>query len=223
MHELAHPLPLVFGGYGHRLLTVHDSVIRPFTADAHELGLHVFFDANLGAPRADEMSAQQSIAAGTVATDPPALSRSITSGIAMLGGGPIITTCLRQHLKSPDSHTAEITAGGTMLHKTIPLRGLLAELLVPQLQPTPTYTDSQSTIFCAESAAAARNSVWINRRAAVLREGVDTKEISLLKISDADNCSNYFTKPVTTAVMNRYFSYTHANRSQFSSSAPAPA
>ena len=96
-----------------------------------------------------------------------------------------------------------------MLHKLIPIRGLLQELMIPQIQPTPAYTDSQFTIHVGASAAAARLSVWLNRRAAVLREGVDSHEIQLLKVTDEDNCANYFTKPVTTKSMNRYFSYTH--------------
>ena len=29
------------------------------------------------------------------------------------------------------------------------------------------------------------------------------------KIADADNCSNYYTKPVTAVTMAHYFSYTH--------------
>ena len=96
-----------------------------------------------------------------------------------------------------------------MLHKLIPIRGLLQELMIPQLKPTPTHTDSQSTIHVGASAAAARLSVWLNRRAAVLREGVDSHEIQLLKVTDENNCANYFTKPVTTKSMNHYFSYTH--------------
>ena len=101
-----------------------------------------------------------------------------------------------------------------MLHRLFPIRGCLQELHIPQLHPSPAYTDSQSTIFCANSAASARLSVWLNRRSAVLREGVDLGDVRMEKISDADNVANFFTKPVTTSVMNHYFSYTHSkNRS----------
>ena len=98
------------------------------------------------------------------------------------------------------------------MHRVIPLRGILQELFIPQLRPTPTYTDSQSTIFTANSAAAAKLSVWINRRSAILREGVDTGEVTFQKIGDPDNCANYFTKPVTSAVMRHYFDYTHCEK-----------
>ena len=96
-----------------------------------------------------------------------------------------------------------------MLHRLLPLRGLCQELMIPQTHPTPAYTDSQSTIFVGNRAAAARLSVWLNRRSAVIREAVDCGDIRLEKVSDADNCANYFTKPVPTKTMEHYFSYTH--------------
>ena len=125
----------------------------------------------------------------------------------MLGGGPAGIYCLRQQLKPSDSHVAEISAGGTVLHRIIPIQGLLQEVLIPQVRPTPVYTDSQSTIFCANAAASSRLSVWVNRRSGVLREAVDTRIVSMEKIGDPDNVANYFTKPVTTTVMNHYFDY----------------
>ena len=144
-HEIAYPRPLRFGVHGHGPLVIGDSIVRPFTEGTHELGLHAFFDANLGAPRKHEVSGQGAIAAGTKPTiDPPAMSKSITGAIIMLGGGPVLTLCLRQQLQAPESHTAEVTAGGTLLHRLIPLRGTLQECLIPQLRPTPVYTDSQS-------------------------------------------------------------------------------
>ena len=212
MHELHDPRPLQFGGYGHGPLTIGDSIIRPFTKGTHELGLHMFFDANLGAPRKSDVAVQGPISTGTVPTDPPAASKSVTGGVIMLGGGPVYIACLRQQLVAPDSHTAEITAGGTMLHRLLPLRGMLQEFMIPQQVPTPSYTDSQSSIHVGNSAAASRLSVWLNRRAAVLREGVDNGEIKLEKVSDADNVANMYTKPVTRASMEHYMSYTHGHR-----------
>jgi len=38
--------------------------------------------------------------------------KSFTGSIALLGGGAIEAICQRQHLKNPDSHIAEVTAGG---------------------------------------------------------------------------------------------------------------
>ena len=209
MHELAFPSPTVFGGYGFHSLAIGKDIIRPFTDSNMELGLHAFFDSNLGAPRSADQAVQGPISQGSKPTDPPAASRSVTGGVLMLGGGPVVTVSQRQHITTPDSTTAEITAGGTILHRVVPLRGLLQELHIPQLHPTPVYSDSQSAIHIANNAASANRSVWVNRRSAVLREGVDTGECRYEKITDADNCANYFTKPVTAVVMNHYFSYTH--------------
>ena len=127
----------------------------------------------------------------------------------MLGGGPVLVVCQRQLLTAPDSHSSEVSAAGTILHRLIPMRGLLQELLIPQLRPSPLYTDSQSTIFVTNSSAAMKRLVWLNRRAAVLREGVDMSEVTFEKIGDADNVANYYTKPVTAQVMQHYFAYTH--------------
>ena len=209
MHEIAWPTPLRFGGFGHGSLEIGSSPIRPFTSEKHELGLHFFFDANLGAPRSQDTIHDTAISSGTEPSDPPAMARSVTGGWIMLAGGPLLALSQRQHLVAPCSHSAEVTAGGTILHRVIPLRGTLQECSIPQMHPTPGYTDSQSTIFCANTAAAAKKSVWLNRRSAVLRSAVDMKAIVLDKIGDPDNCANYNTKPVRKESMEHYFSYTH--------------
>ena len=61
----------------------------------------------------------------------------------------------------------------------------------------------------SNSAASVKRSVWLNRRAAVLREFVDTSEVTFMKIDDPDNVANYFTKPVSAHTMQHYFQYTH--------------
>ena len=62
MHELAFPTPTIFGGYGHHNLTVSLDPIKPFTPHQHELGMHILFDANLGAPRKNDVLKQGAIA-----------------------------------------------------------------------------------------------------------------------------------------------------------------
>ena len=77
-----------------------------------------------------------------------AMSRSIIGGVLMLGGGPVIVVCQRQLLTAPDSHSSEVSAAGTILHRLMPMHGLLQELLIPQLRPSPLYTDSQNHLCC---------------------------------------------------------------------------
>ena len=63
----------------------------------------------------------------------------------------IITVSARQHLATPDMHANEVLAAGTIMHKIVPLRGLLTEMRIPQEQGTPLYIDSASTVFVLRS------------------------------------------------------------------------
>ena len=77
------------------------------------------------------------------------------------------------------------------------------------LEPTPIYCDSTSTIFVAHDAKAVKRSVWILRRAAVLREAVDNKEFVFVKIADADNAADAVTKAVAAAKLKHLMRHTH--------------
>ena len=50
----------------------------------------------------------------------------------MLAGGAIDTISGRQHLAASDMHKMEITAAATVMHRMIPVRGVLQEARVPQ-------------------------------------------------------------------------------------------
>ena len=85
--------------------------------------------------------------------------KSFMGSVALLGGGAIEALCQRQHLKNPDSHIAEVTAGGTCLNQAYTHRGALGELRLPQVEPAPVYDDSRSTIFIARDAGSVKKSV----------------------------------------------------------------
>ena len=55
----------------------------------------------------------------------------------MLAGGAIDTISGRQHLAASDMHKMEITAAATVMHRMIPVRGVLQEARVPQELGTP--------------------------------------------------------------------------------------
>ena len=80
------------------------------------------------------------------------------------------------------------------------------------VEPTVVYCDSSSTIFVAKDAASVKRSVWLLRRASVLREAVDAKEFWFCKIGDADQCADMETKPISHAKMQHLLSHTHAMR-----------
>jgi hypothetical protein len=126
----------------------------------------------------------------------------------MLAGASVDVVCQRQHLASPESHTSEVVAAGTGLHRVIPIRGHLQEIGVVQEVPTPYYIDSASTIFVAKDAGAVKKSVWLIRRAVVLREGVVMGDIDPIKIGEADNFADIFTKWLPPDVWRRHVAYT---------------
>jgi hypothetical protein len=127
LHEYHYPTPLVFGGGGsyHSLVSV-ETPVPPYTLTDYNWGLHYFVDANVATPQAESSGA---IADGTPDTEATVVEcKSFTGSVAMLGGGAIEAICQRQHLKNPDSHIAEVTAGGTCLNLAYTHRGTLGEL-----------------------------------------------------------------------------------------------
>ena len=148
MHLYHYPTPVTWGGG--KTLELAQPSPPPFTPGCKEYGLHFAADAA-----------------------PDDGGRGITGGVGMLNGGAIITISSRQHLTAPDMHAKEVFAAGTVMHKIVPIRGLLTEWRVHQDRPTPTYIDSASTIFVAQSRGAVKKSAWIRRRAEVLQEAFD--------------------------------------------------
>ena len=209
MYELAHPNPLTFGGFPKQTLSVSDAVIRPFTSHQYELGLHYSVDASLGYPRAVDGPDLAPIAAGTTNHRAKADSKSITGILGCLAGGHIGVVCQRQQLVAPDSHFTEIHAAGTAVYSAVTVTGTLQECGVLQLRPTPIFCDSQSTVFVANDAAAIKKSIWVSRRAAVLRDAVDQGEVDFIKIDRGDNVADYLTRANTHAELTHFMEYLH--------------
>ena len=131
------------------------------------------------------------------ASDPmrPA-AKSVTGVAIMLAGVCFDPGAQRQHLSAPDVHTTEVVAAGTASQRLLSFRGLLQECRIPQVLPTPLFVDSQSTVFVANDEASVKKSVWMIRRAVVLQEAVMLSEIDVVKIGDAFNLADLFTKYV---------------------------
>ena len=172
-HLWFHPYANHLGGPQCRSLELASPVKQPHNAEGErEWGLYYMVDSNLG----DD-------------TDP-----SMSGVFGFLAGACIDPICCRQHQKCGESHTSEAVAGGTALTHLTTTRGLTHELHVPQLLPTPAYFDSSTTIFCANDDAAVKRALWLRRRIAVLREGVEHFEFDPVKIDEADNCADMNTK-----------------------------
>ena len=168
MHLLASPHPTRFGGHGEYNLIARQPPIPPFSRE-REMGFHVFVDGSLG-------------------------RRSTSGALLMLAGGPLSVLMARQHIKSPDSHTTEVVAASSALHRVIPCRGIAQEVRITQEFATPFYMDSSTTLFVANDTHAAKKSVWIARRASALQEGVTHDDVLPIWIRAVLNCANFFTK-----------------------------
>ena len=175
MHMKAYPEWAWFGGNGVGLEQAAE--LADITVGATPMHYHHYSDAGLGS--------------GTI---------SYTGGQGMLAAGPWVTTMLRQHLASPYSHSAEVTAAGTNLNTTCAGNDWLQELHIRLGKPTPFYLDSQSTVFVAKCAAAVKKTVWLTRRAAVLQEGVQHDEILPIHVSEKYMLADPFTKYLKQSV-----------------------
>ncbi|KOO34385.1 hypothetical protein Ctob_016321, partial [Chrysochromulina tobinii] len=123
---------------------------QPYSTEDQEWGLYFKYDANLSTS-----------------------AKSMTSVVGMLAGGAIDNICQSQQCKAGETHTTEVVAGGTALNRIITARGLLQEMHYPSDRPTPTFTDSATSIFVANDDGALKRALWLRRRVLVLRDGVD--------------------------------------------------
>ena len=106
-------------------------------------------------------------------------------------------------------HKAEITAAATVMHRVVPARGVLQEARVPQVQPTPVWIDSASTIFVATNRSAPKKSTWVRRKTEELVECYEQGESDPQKIDECDNFSDPQTKYLVGKVWMRHLHYTH--------------
>ena len=184
MHMKAYPEWAWFDGNGVGLEQATE--LADITVGTTHMHYHHYSDAGLGS--------------GTI---------SYTGGQGMLAAGPWVTTMLRQHLASPYSNSAEVTAAGTNLNTTCAGNEWLQELHIRLGKPTPFYLDSQSTVFVAKGAAAVKKTVWLTRRAAVLQEGVQHDEILPIHVSEKCMLADPFTKYLKQSVWYRHMRRIH--------------
>jgi hypothetical protein len=90
----------------------------------------------------------------------------------MLGGVAISAQAFRQHSIALSAHDTECFTASTGAVQAIPIRGILHELLLKQVVPTPVFSDSSSTRLIANFEAALKRSIYIARRVLYMRQGV---------------------------------------------------
>jgi len=89
----------------------------------------------------------------------------------------------------------------------VPVNGLLQEVHVRLGNVTPYYLDSKTTLFVANDDQAARKSVWLARRVAVVHEGVKFSEIEPHHVPERDMVADPFTKYLAHKVWSRHMDY----------------
>ena len=191
MHLIAKPHAIHYGGKECRSLELATPIKQPITLDEKIWGLYWFCDASMG----DEAKPDDFLA--------------MTGAVGMLAGGAIDPVCQRQHQKAAEAHTTEIVAGGTALHRVMFAREMCREWCIGAERPTPIMFDSQTTIFVANDETAIKRSIWIRRRSAILREGVDDGEIEPVKIDQSLNAADVLTKYLVFAIWKRHVWWMH--------------
>ena len=78
--------------------------------------------------------------------------------------------------------------------RVIPIRGLMHELMIPQVLPTPMFTDAKSVLFSSGGGASIRRCPWLLQRIEAVLGAVEDGIIKMLKISGLANPVNSLTK-----------------------------
>ena len=126
---------------------------------------------------------------------------------------PERTVCPGQPVQPVDSLVLKAPNGCLELmqfEETVPIDGLLREWHINNTDvPVPIFCDSQSTIFISKAVTSIRRTVWLERRAIVLREYVESREFVFIKIAGELNIADGLTKPMTQATYKLHLSYSH--------------
>ena len=174
MHLVARPYARVFGGNEVRSLELPGIVKQPVSDEGVvDARLHYYCDANVGSP--------------------PNV-KAHTGIVAMFGGVAIDEVSGRQQIKAGESHTTEVVAASTCIHKAMPQRGFIQESYLPQGDPTAFLLDSQTTIDVSNNDAASGRSLWLRRRIEVNHQAVRDGTITVVKVPEALNCADMHTK-----------------------------
>ena len=135
--------------------------------------MHIYVDANVGSGGDDKS----------------------TTGInVMLAGAAIIVISNRQHVATPGPHVSETIAATEAVMRAIVTRGVLHEFLVPQVDPTPILSDSETTRLIIHDARSMGRSAWMANRVEFVGENQTRGEIDVQHIPGTQNPADSDTK-----------------------------
>ena len=111
----------------------------------------------------------------------------------MLGRVAIDVISAREKIKTTGAHSGESGAASTLLHHLIPVRGLLHEIMIPQVDPTPVYTDSAGVLFVSGGGQSIKHTPWLLGRLSVLLEAVERGDFTMREVAGTLNPTNSLT------------------------------
>jgi len=167
--------------HGHEEITsliLSSSPAVPFQLGRREAGLHTIYD---GSPK------------GVAPND----TRPIVSCAIMLGYAAIEIITLREKTRTNGAHAAESAGAVQAVNHTLPVRGLLHELFVPQAAPSPIYTDAQSVLFQTQGGPSIRKTPWLLARLEAVLDAEESDQVKFKKVSGTLNPTNSLTKYTT--------------------------
>jgi hypothetical protein len=123
-----------------------------------------------------------------------AVRRSTTGGTGQLAGASVQATSRKQDCVSGSSTHAEIIAASTNSNDVVWARGYLAEIGLPQDEPSEFNVDAANVITLVHNFIASKLTRHITRRECIVRERETDKTLAVNKVPTADNLADMFTK-----------------------------
>ena len=122
------------------------------------------------------------------------VQRSTTGGTAQLAGGSVHAVSRRQECVTGSSTHAEVVAASANSNDVVWERGLLAEIGLPQEDPTPLMADANNVLTLVQNLISSKLTRHITRRELVVRERDAAGILAVTKVSTHDNLADLFTK-----------------------------
>lgn len=125
-----------------------------------------------------------------------ATRKSVSGFIVMFGDSPVAWSSKQQGVVALSSCEAEYLATTHAAREVLWFRNLLAELEIPQIQPTTIFCDNQGTVACSHDPLAHSKMKHIAIREHFIRDCVMKRLIDVIHISNKDNTADLLTKPL---------------------------
>jgi len=123
-----------------------------------------------------------------------AVRRSTSGGTAQLAGGSIHAVSRRQDCITGSSTHAEVVAASANSNDIVWERGFLAEVGLPQVDPTPLMVDANNVLTLVHNLISSKQTRHITRRELVVRGREADGTLTVTKVDTLDNLADLFTK-----------------------------